>query len=58
MSDKEYEKEILEAAEDGKITCKEAMKLAARLGVPTGQIADLLDQYKIKIKECQLGCFK
>lgn len=58
MSDKEYEEEILAAAEGGKITCKAAMKLAARLKVPNGKMADLLDKYKVKIKECQLGCFK
>lgn len=58
MNNKEYEKEILEAAEEGKISCKEVMKLAARLGVPKGKMAELLDQYQVKIKECQLGCFK
>ena len=58
MNDKELEKKIREAADGGKIACKEAMKLAVKLGVPTQNMADLLDQYKVKIKECQLGCFK
>jgi LAO/AO transport system kinase len=58
MSDKELEKKIREAAVGGKIACKEAMKLAVKLGVPTKNMADLLNQYKVKIKECQLGCFK
>jgi len=58
MNDKEVEKKIREAAVGGKIACKEAMKLAVKLGVPIQNMADLLDQYKVKIKECQLGCFK
>ena len=58
MSDKELEKKIREAAVGGKITCKEAMKLSVKLGVPTKTMANLLNQYKVKIKECQLGCFK
>jgi LAO/AO transport system kinase len=58
MSDNDLEKKILEAAEGGKITCKEAMKLAAKLKVPTKNMADLLNKYNVKIKECQLGCFK
>lgn len=58
MNEKEYEKEIHNAAEGGKITCKGAMKLATRLGVPRKDMADLLSKYKVKIKECQLGCFK
>jgi len=58
MKEEDYEKEIRAVAEEGKITCKGTMKLAARLGVPTRDMADLLDKYKVKIKECQLGCFK
>ena len=58
MKEEEYEQEIRAIAEGGRITCKEAMKLAARLGVPTREMADLLDKYQVKIMECQLGCFK
>jgi hypothetical protein len=58
MDKKDYEKEIRTAAEGGKITCREAMKLSARLGVPMNQMAGLLNQYHVKIKACQLGCFE
>lgn len=58
MQEEKYEKEIRAAAEGGEITCKGAMKLATKLGVPRKNMAELLSKYKVKIKECQLGCFR
>ena len=57
MSDKELEKKIREAAVGGKIACKEAMKLAGKLGISFEKMGQLLNEYKIKIRSCQLGCF-
>ena len=57
MSNNEYEKEIRKAAEGEKIACKEAMKLAGRLGITFEKMGQLLNEYKIKIRSCQLGCF-
>ena len=48
---------LKEAAKDGKIPCAMAFKIAKDCGVSTKEIGDLLNQLKIKISSCQLGCF-
>ncbi|MFH1351076.1 MAG: hypothetical protein ABII26_09055 [Pseudomonadota bacterium] len=57
MDEKEIEKKVLELAKDSKISCKEATELGLKAGIPTQKMADLLDKHKIKIINCQLGCF-
>jgi len=57
MKEEDIEKMILETAIDSKMPCKDAMKIAAKAGIPTQQMAKLLDKHKIKIVSCQLGCF-
>ncbi len=44
-------------AKDGKISCKEAQDLADDEGVSYQDMGDLLNELKIKIRTCQLGCF-
>jgi len=44
-------------AKDGKISCKAAQKLADDEGVSYKDMGGLLNELKIKIKTCQLGCF-
>ena len=51
-------KEIVERSVDGKMTCKEALELAEKHGVSPSAIGKILDEKKIRIKDCQLGCFK
>ncbi|MCU0821064.1 MAG: hypothetical protein MUC95_01145 [Spirochaetes bacterium] len=51
------EKTIKEKIKDGKITCKEAFEIAAGLGIKPAEVGKALDKLKIKIKQCQLGCF-
>jgi hypothetical protein len=48
---------LKEAAKDGKIPCAMAFKIAKECSVSTKEIGDLLNQMKIKITSCQLGCF-
>ena len=48
---------LKEAAKDGKIPCAMAFKIAKDCGVSTKEIGNLLNQLKIKISSCQLGCF-
>jgi len=57
MKEEELIKKILEISKDSKISCREALKLAAKADIPTKKMAKLLDKYKIKIRDCQLGCF-
>ena len=42
---------------DGKIPCAMAFKIAKECNVSTKEIGNLLNQVKIKISNCQLGCF-
>lgn len=46
-------KEVIE----GKISCAQATKLADEYNFPRQEMGQLLDELKIKIKNCQLGCF-
>lgn len=48
---------LKEASVDGKLSCGQAWALAEKLQVPRKVIGDAADRLKIKIKECQLGCF-
>ncbi len=48
---------LKEAARDGKIPCAMAFKIAKECSVSTKEIGNLLNQLKIKITGCQLGCF-
>jgi hypothetical protein len=48
---------LKEAAKDGKIPCAMAFKVAKDCNVSTKEIGNLLNQLKIKIANCQLGCF-
>lgn len=51
-------KKILETQTDGKITCKEALEIAAEEKVSPLKVGEMLNELKIKIISCQLGCFK
>ena len=50
--------EIKNHSRDGKITCKEALDIAGKYGEKPIVIGKKLNELKIKIKGCQLGCFK
>ena len=58
MMDRQKTIEKIQAqAKDGKISCAEAQRLADDEGVSYKDMGDLLNELKIKIKTCQLGCF-
>ena len=44
-------------AKDSKISCRAALKLAEEEGVPSRTLGELLNELKIKVSACQLGCF-
>ena len=44
-------------SKNGKISCRQALKLASELDVPSKEIGELLNELKIKVMGCQLGCF-
>jgi hypothetical protein len=48
---------LKEVAKEGKISCAMAMRIAADFNVTIKKVGELLNQNKIKIIQCQLGCF-
>ncbi|MCL4501947.1 MAG: hypothetical protein M1438_08825 [Deltaproteobacteria bacterium] len=57
MSREELKAKIRAAAPEGKISCPAAMRLAEELVISRKDMGKLLNELKIKIKQCQLGCF-
>ena len=53
---------VLEAAveQDGclKLTCSQAFAIARRFGVKPIEVGKICNQNNVKIRACQLGCFK
>ena len=43
--------------QDGKISCRRARKLAEDEGITCKDMGDLLNENKVKITDCELGCF-
>jgi hypothetical protein len=57
VNQEEIMAKLKEAAREGKIPCAMAFKIAKECGMSTREIGNLLNQAKIKISNCQLGCF-
>ena len=56
--DKEAIAEKVKAhTKEGKIACTQALKIAADEGIPSRELGELLNELKIKVASCQLGCF-
>jgi LAO/AO transport system kinase len=53
----EIERILKERAEDGRISCAEAWKIAEELGVPRKDVGRAADETGVRIKDCQMGCF-
>ncbi|WML67436.1 MAG: hypothetical protein METHP_00967 [Methanoregula sp. SKADARSKE-2] len=58
MDHKKVEKIFLEEGIDREITCPQAFQIAERHKIAKGDISEYCNSHKIKIKACQLGCFK
>lgn len=54
----ELEKVILEKAKDGKLPCAVCFKIAEDFEIPKKELTKILNEMKVKISQCQLGCFK
>jgi molybdopterin-guanine dinucleotide biosynthesis protein len=50
-------RKINERAQNGRIPCQAAREIAEDAGVPYGEVGKLLNELKIKITDCGLGCF-
>jgi len=52
------ERTILEKARDGKIPCALCFRIADDFRIPKKELTKILNEMKIKISQCQLGCFE
>jgi biotin operon repressor len=57
MTPEELRAKIRAAAPEGKMPCAAAFRLAEELGISRRDLGNHLDELKIKITQCQLGCF-
>ncbi len=58
MDRKKLEEKILANTKEGKIACASCFKIAEDLGISKQEMGEILNQMKVKIGYCQLGCFK
>jgi hypothetical protein len=57
MVTEDLKAKIIAAAPEGKLACTAAFRLAEELGLSRHHLGELLNELKIKITHCQLGCF-
>lgn len=57
MIQEEQRARIRAAAPEGEIPCPAAFRLAQELGLTRRELGELLNELRIKITQCQLGCF-
>jgi len=48
---------IKTVSKKGKISCNQALKLAEEEKVSSRELGNLLNELKVKVMGCQLGCF-
>lgn len=58
MTDAKIKKAIEEAGITEKITCPEAFAIAEKVKVSRSAVGEYCTKNRIKIRSCQLGCFK
>ncbi len=49
--------EIRKKATNDKLPCAVARKIASDLSVPYREVGNAADELKVKITDCELGCF-
>jgi len=57
MTQEELKTRIKAAAPEGKIPCGAAFNLAEELHLSRKEMGEWLNELRIKIIQCQLGCF-
>ena len=58
MDAKKVEKIFLEEGIDREITCPQAFAIAEKHKIAKRDISEYCNSHHIKIRACQLGCFK
>ncbi|MGD0233729.1 MAG: hypothetical protein ABSC55_04235 [Syntrophorhabdales bacterium] len=57
MDKEKVTQKIKSLCKNGKISCKQALKLAEEERISSRDLGNLLNEIKIKVASCQLGCF-
>ena len=57
MDLKRIEEAVREKAKDGKLPCAVCFKIAEDFGISNQEMGKILNEMKVKISHCQLGCF-
>jgi hypothetical protein len=57
LDEKMIRERIRGCTKEGRIACEEALKLARELDISSQEVGKILNELKIKINHCQLGCF-
>ncbi len=55
--EEKIKEELSKKSVEGKLTCGAARKVAEDLGVPYSAVGRAANELKIKITDCELGCF-
>ncbi len=55
--EEKVKEEVDKRAVDGRISCPEARRIAEDLGVTYAEVGRAANELKVKIKDCELGCF-
>ena len=58
MDRKKIEEAIKGKAKDGRLPCAACFKIAEEFGISNEQMGKILNEIKVKISHCQLGCFE
>jgi len=53
----DLENKVKQGAENGRLPCAKAFKIARDEGVSPAEIGKIANKLNIKITNCQLGCF-
>ena len=57
MDKEKLTQKVKSLSKDGKISCKQSLKLAEEEGISSRELGELLNELKVKVMGCQLGCF-
>jgi hypothetical protein len=55
---KRLEETILKKSKAGKLPCAMCFKIAEDFGISKREMGKVLNEIKMKISQCQLGCFE
>ena len=58
MDRKKIEEAIKGKSKEGRLPCAMCFKIAEDFGISKREMGKILNEMKIKISQCQLGCFE